>query len=202
MDTRKLVDSYLAKECPIIIGTDDYNHWMVLAGKSSDGKYFWVDSNDDDLYGIDGWDEVADWMYTTVDSARGDYYLIALEPNDSNGPRHSIVKKFSAVYDLFDDNDLAEYWGYYLEDLTEAFDCPKDGEASISAEEFFDQYGKLIYNAACYYYWYADERQMKWEFSNYRTVARCHQLTVSQSGIPNAIANLSAALTLIAAGIE
>ncbi len=168
-------------------------HWAVLAGKS-DKKYFWIDSNDDKLIGAWDWSDIVEW----IESEK--YYFIAIQPNDKQLLRHSLVPRFGfMVKSLKSDVEFVQWYGYYLEDLLEVFDCPR--EKSMSASQFFDKYGEMIYQNSCYWYFYSDEKTMRWEYENMKRVALAHELTLSVDRIPNAIAGLSASLTCIACGM-
>jgi hypothetical protein len=126
-------------------------------------------------------------------------YGIAILPKDANQLKHSIVNNFTPVYNLLiDDDELCEYWGWYLEDLNEVFDCPKNTQSIMTSEEFAKKYGRMIYDSINYYYLYADENQMAWEMGNYRKVANAYKLFMSKEKVHEAIAGLSAALTVIA----
>ena len=81
--------------------------------------------------------------------------------------------------------------------LLDSFDLPTVESDTLDAEDFFRKYGKLLLDACCYCYIDPGERKMRWESENYRKVAMAHRLTVSKGRIPEAISNLSAALTAI-----
>jgi len=132
-----------------------------------------------------------DWIENEV------YYAIGVMPKRKLQLRHSLVVNFRCIGTLLEDNDLREYWGYYLEDLLDSFDLPTVESDALDAEDFFRKYGKLLLDACCYCYIDPGERKMRWESENYRKVAMAHRLTVSKGRIPEAISNLSAALTAI-----
>ena len=189
---RKKLDWLLESGCPVILSVEGDDHWIVIAGKESENKYYWIDSADDDVIGYWSWKDIVDWI------DNDEYYLMGVEPKNQSQLRHSLVRDWSKVYALLDDEDLCDYWGYYLEDLVEIFDSPIGAADALTAKEFFDQFSKMIHDASCYYYLYSDADKMKWELGNYRKVATLHNLTVSRDKIPQAIASLSAALTCIA----
>ncbi len=192
---RKSIDDLLLKNIPVIVYSFSDDHWAVLAGKRGN-SYYWIDSADDELYGVWSWTDIADWI-----SDDDEYFFIGVEPKDKTQLSHSIVGKFPKVYDMFDDDDLAEYWGYYLEDLSELFDSPKDSKNSVSAKEFFDTYGGIILDSAGYYYIDTDEDYIEWELENYKKVAVSHNLSISNNKIVEAVSALSAALTVIGCGL-
>jgi len=187
---REKLDGFLARGCPAILAVEDDEHWIVIAGKRSANEYYWIDSADEDLIGCWNWKDIVEWIGSET------YYLIGVVPRNKGLREHSLVARFSQIVRLLDDEDLREYWGYYLEDLHEMFDCPV--LYGVPAREFFRQYGAMVYQASCYYYLHSDEKKMLWELENYRKVAIAHCLTVSTEEIPKAIAHLSAALTCIA----
>ncbi len=187
---RRQLDEMLAKGCPCIISVEGGSHWAVIAGKSS-GRYWWIDSADEEVFGCWNWRKIVDWI------ANEEAYLIGVKPKSSRQLLHSLVPHFQKVTARLQDEDLREYWGYYLSDLIESFDCPADGSEAITAGEFFSRYGKQMTDAVCHQYLYADEDQVSWELENYRAVAEAHSLTVSKSKVTWGIANLTAALTCI-----
>lgn len=200
---KEQIDSYLDNGVPVIVFISTIDHWCVLAHRNSKNKYYWIDSIEEDLYGFWNWEEIAAVMCDEIDCDKEgnpyEYYFIAVLPKNKNQLNHSIVKNFEDVYALFDDDELAEWWGYYLEDLNEIFNCPEGKKDIVDADTFFHHYGKMIYEKACYYYGDdVDEEQMMWEYENYKKVAHSHKLTVSLEKIPEAIASFSAALTCAA----
>ena len=126
-----------------------------------------------------------------------EYYLIGVKPKNEKQLSHSLVPNFSKIYSLLADNDLRQYWGYYLENLNKMFDAHEGGDNILTAKEFFNQFDKNIYNSACDNL-YTDFNKVERELDNYRKVAIAHNLLISKDNIPSAIANLSAAMTCIA----
>jgi len=192
-EAHRMIDAMLDAGLPVIICTENNEHWAVLAGKAG-GQYYWIDSADDDLYGCWGWTDVADWMESLV----GEYYFIGVSPRTKAQNRHSAVPDFSRIYADFDDDALAEYWGWYLRDLRECFDLPEHTAGTVNAREFFDEFGKTIYDASRSAIRDIDERTFDWEFGNYRKVALFHNMNVSRERVPEAIARLTAAITYTA----
>jgi hypothetical protein len=188
------IDRLIANDCPVILSVRGGDHWVVLAGRRRE-QYVVIDSNDKALVRARDWEELADWMI--VGSDDGEYYFIGVRPRDERRLRHSIVPKFASVWGLLGDDGLRSHWGYYLEDLLEAFDCPPSPRG-VSARRFFDEHGELLFQVSCHYYQHAKPPKMRWELSNYRKVAVAHELTVSRERLPRAIASLSSALTCIA----
>jgi hypothetical protein len=184
------LDGMLDKGYPCILSVEAGSHWAVIAGRSG-VKYYWIDSADEDVVGCWKWRDIVEW----IDSDLG--YLIAAKPMRKLQLRHSLVPSFSRIATLLEDHDLREYWGYYLQDLLECFDCPDGASDAITARGFFSCYGKQISAAVAHQYLYADEERVAWEMSNYRKVAVAHNLTISKAEIPWAIADLTAALAVI-----
>jgi hypothetical protein len=88
---RKKIDNFIASGMPVIISTDEEEHWAVIAGKRRRNSYYWIDSFDKELIGHWKWKHLADWMEYDDDN----YYIIGVEAKDMSG---SIVKKFSSIY--------------------------------------------------------------------------------------------------------
>ncbi len=190
--TKDQIDEYLGSGMPVIIAINDCKHWMVLAGSAGDDSYYWVDSSDAGLYGSDPAREVRNWM-----DCEGEFYFIAVKPEDDSQLDRSIVAVFDQVYECFDDDDIAEYWGVYLEDVSDAFDSPKDNTDAISAAEFFDRYEKMFVDTIVQYYGELEKADVAYEVGNYRAVAECHRMSVSQERLPSAIMQITAAIALL-----
>ena len=190
---RRAVDGMLGRGIPVIVCVEACDHWGVLAGRQG-AKYIWIDSLDDDLIGAWTWEDIDDWF--DVDEDEPEYYLLGVKPKRTADLRHSLVPRFPEVRKLLDDADLCEYWGYYLEDLLEAFDSPA-ADGAVAATEFFDRHHKTLFAAVSHYYADADTAKLRWELGNYRKVAVAHGLAVSPSREVEAVARLSAALSVI-----
>jgi len=191
-DARTMINRFLDGGMPVIIYLED-EHWIVLAGKKSRDEYYWIDSADSELYGYETWSEISYWM-----EEEGTYLLIGVRPEDHNQLKHSVVKSFENVYDLFDDDDLAESWGVYLEDLSEMFNSPIEQESIISPDKFFSDYSQKIVDAVVYYHGNTDKSWLKSEMSNYLKVARSHNLSLSVDKELDAVIKLTASISLIA----
>lgn len=192
-DFRTKLDGLLKRGCPVILSFQGYNHWAVICGKKNKGDYFYIDSADYKLISYYDWDS----MIEDIDNDK--YYLIGVEPNDSGILNYSLVHNFTSVEKILNRGDnLYQWWGFYLEDLMEIFDCPSKHKKEITAKDFFHNHGGMIYKVSKYFSYYFDDKLMKWEYENYRTVARAHNLTLSKDKLNEAIAKFSAALTLVA----
>jgi hypothetical protein len=189
-EAHKHIDALLDAGNPVIICTEDNQHWAVLAGRAGTSQYYWIDSADDDLYGVWNWTDIADWM-----EWQGEYYFIGVAPKSKSEKRTSAVPDFFRMYHEFDDDDLAEYWGWYLQDLRACFDLPRHTSGAVNARDFFEEYGKTIFDSCREACRDVDENQLKYEFGNYRKVALVHNMSVSRDRVPEAIARLSSAVS-------
>jgi len=191
-DFRKKLDSLLRLGVPAIVSFDGDDHWAVICGNRNKDEYYYIDSADSELISYYRWDDLVD------DIDNDTYYLIGVKPNNANNLKHSLVHNFSEVEKVLNRGDaLYKWWGYYLEDLNEVFDCPDSTKNVITASEFFDIWGRKIFNTAKYFYHYFDDAQMKWELNNYRKVAEMHNLTLSKDKLNEALISFSAALTYL-----
>jgi hypothetical protein len=191
-EARTTIDQFLVNGMPVIVNVDS-EHWFVLSGKQSRDEYYWIDSSEYPIVGCDDWEQIQEWM----DSEDRHYVFIGVRPADDRQLDHSIVKDFGRVSDLWDDEELAEWWGYYLEDLTEMFDCPSEGPI-IQASEFFERYGEEVVDAVDYAHGFSDRNLLKWEMGNYVKVAKAHKLTLSEEARESALIGISVALTFLA----
>jgi hypothetical protein len=133
------------------------------------------------------------------DEEAPEYYVIGVEPDDPRQLAHSIVPCFESVRELLGDDDLCAYWGYYLEDLREIFDCPSDG---VTAADFFTEHAAELLASACYYVADSDDGKLAWEIQCYANVAVAHRLTLSPAQTSRALIRMAAALTAISATDE
>jgi len=196
-EAKKIVDDLLNQDCPVIICTNNYNHWAVIAGKMGKNKYIWIDSSDDDLIGSWKWQDIADWIACENDDGSFEYYILGVKPKDKNYKNHSLVSKFNKVWDLLADPDLCEWWGYYMEDLLEVFDCDYSAKERVTADEFFKLYKKKIVETINYFYPGPDKKYIEYEINNYEKVAKAYNLFVSKDKIPEALISFTSALTLV-----
>lgn len=188
-DIRKHIDEFLKRGLPIIVNAEEGTHWGVLASKRSYDYYYWIDSDDTRLYGCYHWVKIRDWIENA-----GGYLVVGIRPKDDKKFDHSIVKNFGTVYSYFDDDDLAEYWGYYLDDLVNLFDSPSDRKLGLSAEVFFDKYGERIVENLYWQHGNVEKRRIGYELLNYLKVASAHNLSVSIAEEDNALIGITAAM--------
>jgi hypothetical protein len=177
------LNACIRRGLPVIITTQHDEHWAVIAGRKSPSMYYWIDSAETEVIGAWAWKDILEWIDNDV------YYGIGVQPRNAAQLKHSIVQRFDEYAPLMKDATLRQYWGYYLDDLY--------GEpvGRMSPRHFFDAYRTAIVDTICMQYPMADRETLAWEMKNYETVALAHRL------VPSLI-ELTAALTLIAVGIE
>lgn len=196
---RRSVDQMIDRGLPVIVCVEDFDHWAVLAGRTGE-RYWWIDSADRALIGSWRWADIAGWIHQK--HPRPEFYAIGVAPRRRRDVTHSLVPRFRDVAKMLRaDQGLRQYWGYYLEDLLDVFDCPPSPRA-LPAQRFFDRHARRLYHASATYYADADTVKLRWEIANYRKVAIAHRLTMSRRAEVEAVARLSAALALIACGVE
>ena len=186
---RTKIDEFLINGMPVIVNAEEGTHWGVIASKESRDNYYWIDSNASGLYGRSPWAEIRDWM-----EHRSYYLMIGLRPKDDECFNHSIVRNFDEVYSYFDDDDLAEYWGWYLDDLSTIFDSPVESTQVISPKVFFAKYNHHIIEHVFLQHGEIGKKYIRWELSNYEKVATAHRFTVSRSKEIEAAIGLTAAM--------
>jgi hypothetical protein len=191
-EARRRIDGFLDCGMPVIVNMNGV-HWFVLAGKTPFGRYWWIDSSDYPLMGSASWSRVQDWM-TSNDHH---FVFIGVRPAQDDQLERSLIPNFSKVSDLWDDEDLADWWGYYLEDLADMFDCPTDG-SGLTASDFFSRFSKEIVDSIEFYHGDAERASLKWEIGNYEKVAVAHRMSISEGKVHSALIKLSAAITLVA----
>lgn len=201
-EAKKFIEDNLSIGNPIILSVNwDYDfgddgHWMVCAGKYNN-KYIVIDSAPDDyIVDLYSWPELEDRFVWFEDEEDEDGYyefnLIAVEPNTSA----SCVKKMKDIFpELYDDEYLQEWWGYYLNDLIDVsennFGIQKD---SILLYDFLSKnFNKIVDNIV---YWFADikKKDLEYEFNNYLIVAKAYQFCIPVNKKEETIISFSSAL--------
>ena len=186
---RNQIDKFLKKGCPVIVCAEDYSHWSALSGYYGN-EYIWIDSANPDLIGSSKWSEVKEWLGCEYEDGKIEYYIIGVVPKNESQLKHSLVPHFGKkILSVLREKDIREWWGYYLEDLIELFNCPDSGEY-ITAAEFFYKYKNMITSYINYYYYY-QENDYEWEINNYEKVAIAHNLTISRAKELEAVVCLS-----------
>lgn len=191
-EARTRIDRFLDCGMPVIVNMNGV-HWFVLSGKTAFGKYWWIDSSDYPLMGSASWSKVEEWMT----SSDRHFVFFGIRPVKDAQLDRSLIMNFSKVSDLWDDEDLADWWGYYLEDLVDIFNCPTDC-SGLAASAFFGRFSKEIVDSIEYYHGDAERSNLKWEIGNYEKVAVAHRMSISEDRIHTALIKLSAAITLMA----
>jgi hypothetical protein len=199
LDARDSIDTILQEGLPIIISTDNYSHWAVLAGKAGMDEYIWIDSSENELIGAWKWADIEEWI-RYEENNKTEYYFIAVKPKNENQIKYSLVPQFEKTWELLRDQDLCEWWGYYLEDLLEIFHPYDLNEHNISSDEFFEKYMEFITDKIDYYYLYTPKKYIEWELSNYEKVAKAYNYFISQEYAEKAGIDLAIILTLLATG--
>lgn len=192
------IDNNLSKGYPIIMFVnysqdyDDDGHWMVCAGKLDD-YYVIIDSAPDGYEKIDFYDEeeLLDrfvWYeedYEEEDEWYYDIYLLAVKPN--NTP--SCVKNISKFCnELMSDEDLQEWWGFYLNDLLDISNYSfGNTEGKILLSEIIEKHQEKIFESISYWLEEIDEEYLEYEIENYKIVANAYEFSVPESAVEETI---------------
>ena len=75
---------------------------------------------------------------------------------------------------------------------------PGRGGGLMGAREFFDGYGKMIFETCVSTCRGLDEGLLRYEYCNYRKVALVHNMGLSREMVPEAIARIAAAVVFSA----
>lgn len=204
-NARIFIDKYLSLGYPIIMSVNwDYDegddgHWMVCAGKYKN-KYVVVDSAplDDKTEIIDlyNWEELEDrFVWFEEDGDDDGYYefnLIAAKSISSP----SCVKQMNIIFPyLIEDEDLQEWWGYYLNDLLDVCEYNygiKKGHIQLA--ELINMHYDSILESLCFWFEEIDEDDLEYEIGNYLLVAEAYQLSVPERKREEALISFSSAL--------
>ncbi len=188
---RRRIDAALTRGRSVVIGSDPHCHWMVLGGKYGRGQYIWIDSADEDLFGIWHWDDVEGWLVgDDEDEEQEEFEAFSIASKRDPGCRHSMVPHLDGIWEpLRSSTDLAAYWGDYLEELRWAFD-DLDGGPRMPAEGFIRSNLDAIADPVL---WTDDDDAMEQAsirgmLENFAMVADFHSLTVARKQEKTAVA--------------
>lgn len=160
---------------------EDTGHWLVCGGRYKN-KYVIIDSapaeDETELIDLYTWEELKNrcvWYDNEHDEGYYGFYFIAIESNQTP----SCVKQMNKLFtSLSEDEDLREWWGYYLNDLLEVCDYNYGGSIQISdlIKKHFNSVTQLLS------FWFADidENDLEYELNNYLIVAEAYKLSVNK----------------------
>ncbi len=182
---KRNVDDMIEKGFPLIVSTDDYDHWAVIAG-----NYYLVDSASGDIITKMKWEKLLKKLISY-----DEYFAIALySPYNFN----SIVNKMKELKKISIDNEyLFNNWGYYLADLWDIFTPNNICENPVSAENFFDNYTDELIDSIDHFYADADLDNINDVIDNYRTTAVMHNMVIPKDFEKEALIRLSVMLTCV-----
>ena len=200
-ESQKLLDNYLANGSPVILfanwdkNEEDDGHWYVCAGKSGN-KYIIIDSapllTNKSVISLYSWIEITRRsIFYTEDESYFQFYGFAVQPKDKIS---AVPRLHKVLPQLFREESLREWWGYYLEDLRYIFDkSGKEGDV-INSKEFFEKYSESFIENA--YFWNpdTDKSRIKKELSNYALIASAYDFAISKSQLDNALIGFTSAL--------
>ncbi len=170
---RSSINRALKSEAPVILGSNPNRHWLVLAGPDGNGWYVWMDSADDPLTGVWDWDAIQEW----IGSDEPEYEAIAIHQRRKTN--RSLVPHIAGLYEVLStDVFLAGEWGHYLDDLDIVFCYPKGQGRVLEAATFLDRNEEAIVQSVIRMEPGLEKRIIREVFTNFRTIADYHSLTV------------------------
>jgi hypothetical protein len=174
---QKKINRHLDLGHPVVLGVDDDEHWVVIAGRNGN-NYHWIDSAGDIVAGESEWNEVVTWVGDPNDDP--DHYVAMAVAPIKGGTNRSLVPWMGSLWEvLANDPDLAGYWGFYLEQLDHLLDYGPRG-ASVPASDFFHIHEEAIVQPVLW----SDtggslkEDDVRGLYRSYWTVADMHSLRV------------------------
>ena len=199
--SRKILDTHLKKGCSVILhasrltGGKISSHWNVCAGKSGN-KYIFIDSYpllaNKKVISLYSWEEIV--KRSIQYEKEGNYFQLfgfAVQPPDCVS---AVPRLHKYLTQLFRDESLREWWGYYLEDLREIFDTVGTTKNVITASEFFSKYGPSFLENARYWNSNISKGRIEKELANYQLVADTYNFAVSKSNLDEALIGFTSAL--------
>ena len=96
---------------------------------------------------------------------------------------------------LFRDDSLREWWGYYLEDLRYIFDKTGNNGDVVTAKDFFTRYSRSFIENVSFWSLETEKQRFRAELKNYELVATAYDFALSKTKIDEALIRFSSALT-------
>ncbi|GIK21761.1 MAG: hypothetical protein BroJett005_11750 [Ignavibacteriota bacterium] len=201
-ESRKLLDNILSNDYPIILfsnwlrDVDDDGHWFVCAGKSND-KYIIIDSSPQQankrIISLYTWDEISRRsIFFDEESSYFQFYGFAIQPKDKVS---AVPHLHKVLPQLFRDDSLREWWGYYLEDLRYIFDKTGNNGDVVTAKDFFTRYSRSFIENVSFWSLETEKQRFRAELKNYELVATAYDFALSKTKIDEALIRFSSALT-------
>ncbi len=200
-ESQKLLDKYLENGSPVILyanwdkNEEDDGHWYVCAGKS-DNKYIIIDSAP--LLASKGVISLYTWVELSrrsivfeEDNSYFQLYGFAVQPKDKIS---AVPHLHKVLPQLFRNEWLRDWWGYYLEDLRYIFDKTGDDGDVLTAKDFFAHYSKLLIDNVSFWSLETEKQRFKDELKNYQLVATAYDFAVSKFSLDEALIRFSSAL--------
>jgi hypothetical protein len=201
MESQKLLDKYLDDGSPVILfanwdkNEEDDGHWYVCAGKTGD-KYIMIDStpllSSKNVISLYTWDEIArrSIVYTEDESY---FQLYGFAVRSRNGIS-AVPRLHKFLPQLFRDESLREWWGYYLEDLGYIFDKTGTDDDIIKSKDFFAKHGSSFLENSSFWNLVAEKSRVQKELNNYALVAEAYDFSISKSSLEETLIGFTAAL--------
>lgn len=201
IESQKLLDKYLVNGLPVILfanwnkNEEDDGHWYVCGGKSG-GKYIIIDSSplltSKNVISLYTWDEIVRRSIVyTEDESYFQLYGFAVQPQ---GGVSVVPRLHMFLSQLFRDESLREWWGYYLEDLRYIFDKTSADDDIVNSKEFFTKYSSSFLENSSFWNPDVEKSRIKKELTNYAIVAEAYNFAISKSRLEEAIISFTAAL--------
>ena len=186
------VDYYVERNIPLIASVDNYDHWIVLAGKD-DNKYYWLDSANNNVIGHSSWKTIVQWMYADEDP----YYFIAVIPEKDAYP----LKDIKALERIAKKNPwLFSNYGTTLVDLLDILTADVNKPDS-DAEKFLNEHRNEVVLNLEYLYAEADDDDLYELVDDYIALAKLHGLKYPSKNDAEVLTRLAIMLTLYTFGI-
>ncbi|HOJ07790.1 MAG: hypothetical protein HND40_16045 [Ignavibacteriota bacterium] len=201
-ESQKLLDEYLDNGSPVILyanwdkNEEDDGHWYVCAGKSGD-KYIIIDSApllaSKGVISLYAWIEISRRSIVfDEDSSYFQLYGFAVQPKDNIS---AVPHLHKVLPQLFRDEPLREWWGYYLEDLRYIFDKTETVDNVISSKDFFTKYSRTFIENVSFWNPDVEKSRIQKELNNYSLVAETYNFALSKSRMDEALISFTVALT-------
>ena len=168
---KELIDGFLEKHVPLVICTDLFQHYSLLAGQANE-KYIWIDSSGPAIVGASTWVQLEEWLNSGQKDER--YYFIAIQSNNMDNVTIIDIAGLRRLY--LEDVSIINSWGRYLSDLLDIFGTVVTSDKKIAAVDFLETHGMKVIATICELYSYEDTGKLQQMLRAYKIIASMHRL--------------------------
>lgn len=187
---------YVDQALPVLLCVDDWGHWITCVGHEAD-RFVVLDSREEPVLEVMSWPQLRSrWEYWDYEEDEDDppclFDLHVVKPRF----RVPVKARFSVERAQFlrrpENNDLAQYWDEYLEDLLEI--CrPRSARHNhaLSMAEFLRRHQDLLVSRVRYWHGDLERDDVRRLLRNFRFVAETYGLVIPVAATRRALVDMA-----------